>query len=195
MFIDRGGDDTWGKDGHINLGHTLRSPALTHSQYLQDLIRVSRCNKVPTWPTETKGFTTRSMQPLVMSAASSSSISSSFSSIFHLPFLLHYNSVALLLCHIALPFTLTFHAPISLSPTLSINICLWVCLFPRFPLTSEESSLVDVHTHSRLEVMQLQELTDQGFHCHTRLIEDIRPESTALTVHSVNGKLMYLLNN
>lgn len=110
MFIDRGGDDTWGKDGHINLGHTLRSLALTHSQYLQDLIRVSRCNKVPTWPTETKGFTTRSMQPLVMSAASSSSISSCFSSIFHLLFLLHYNCCSSSLSHCA-PFYFNLSRP------------------------------------------------------------------------------------
>lgn len=122
----------------------------------------------------------------VLSAASPISFSSHLGLIFQHLLLLPDNPALLLFYHPALPFTLTCQAPISLSPTRSINICLWVCLCPRLPHTSEENrgnvpSPVDPNTHSRLEVLQLQEQTDQGFGCHSRIIEGIR------TVRSVNS--------
>lgn len=159
---------------------------MTHSQYVQDLIRVNTDNKVPTWPTETLRFTAGSTQPLVMSASISKS--SCFILIFppspRFPRQLSTHSPSSVI--LPLPLTLTFQATISLSPTLSINICLWVCLPPPSPALfwreqGNFPSPVDVNTHSRLGVPQLQELTDQGFYCHTRLIEDI------CIVHSINS--------
>ncbi len=130
------------------------SPAATPSQYLQDLIRVNTDNKVPTWPTETQRFTAGSTQPQVVSADPSIPKSSSFSfifttSLFH-PTTLSFPYFVIL----PLPLALTFQDTISLSPTLSINICLWVCLSPLSYLllkrTGNLPSPVDVNTHSRL---------------------------------------------
>lgn len=104
---------------------------MTHSQYLQDLIRVNIDNKVPPWPTEAQKFTAGSTQPLVVSAALSISKSSCF--IFSTISLFHSTTLSFSLSVIPpLSFTLTFQATISLSPTLSINICLWDSLFPHF---------------------------------------------------------------
>lgn len=179
---------TWGRTVDIYLQGISSSPVVTHTQYLQNLIRVMQTLKWHPDPHRDGRDLQQSPPPHlpVLSAASPISFSSHLGLIFQHLLLLPDNPAVLLFYHSALPFTLTCQAPISLSPTRSINICLWVCLCPRLPHTSEENrgnvpSPVDPNTHSRLEVLQLQEQTDQGFGCHSRIIEGIR------TVRSVNS--------
>lgn len=129
------------------------SPSVTHSQNLQDLIRVAG-DKVLTGPTET--FIHSKVHTAVSSPFLTLLASSLFSTIILFqPAALSFSSVTL-----PLPLTLTFQA------TLSINICLWVLPPPHYCFWREQGNLpspVDVNTHSRLGVPQLQELTDQGF--------------------------------
>lgn len=184
MFIDQGGDDPWGKQWTYkcrtfllalqwlihNICITQTIKCQPHRESHRDLQQGPHS---PWWCLQHHPF-------LFL-------LASCF--IFHHLLLLPDNSVVPQLCHSALPFTLTFQAQISLSPTLSINICLWVCLSPPHPPSPAHfwreqgnvPSPVDVNTHSRLEVLQLQQLTDQGFYGHTGIIEDI------CTVHSIHS--------
>lgn len=114
-----------------------------------------------------------------MSAASSISKSSCSIFIFHHLAVSPNNSVIPPLCHCAAPsyFNLSSH-----NLTFSHSLYKYLSLSLSFPPLSpacfwrEQGNLpspVDVNTHSRLGVLQLQELTDQAFYCHTGLIEDI----------------------
>ena len=134
---------------------------MTHSPYLQDLIRVNTDNKVPTWPRRHRDLQQgpRSLwwclqhHPFLKSSC--------FIFIFHHLPVSADNSVIPLLCHSAAPsyFNLSSHN-LAFSHSLYKYLSLSLSLFPPLLLASEENggnlpSPVDVNTHLRLGVLQL----------------------------------------